>query len=102
MIEAIGERCRSGARTEKLRMLDEFVAVTGYHRKHAIRVLSGRESKRAKRRARKRLDDEAAREAVVVLWEATDRVCGKRLKPLLPVLLAALERGTGTCNWTKR
>jgi hypothetical protein len=27
-----------------------------------------------------------------VLWEASDRVCGKRLKALIPVLLPALER----------
>jgi hypothetical protein len=27
-----------------------------------------------------------------VLWEASDRVCGKRLKALLPLLLPALER----------
>jgi hypothetical protein len=27
-----------------------------------------------------------------VLWEASDRICGKRLKPLLRILLPALER----------
>lgn len=34
----------------------------------------------------------AAREALIVLWEASDRVCGKRLRSLLPILLPALER----------
>ena len=92
LVSAIGERYGLGSRTEKLRILDEFVAVTGYHRKHAIRVLNGRETKRKKRRARTRLYDEGVREAVVVLWEASDRICGKRLKPLLPTLLGALER----------
>ena len=29
---------------------------------------------------------------LIVLWEASDRVCGKRLKPLLRILLPALER----------
>jgi hypothetical protein len=91
LISAIGERYGLGSRAEKLHILDEFVAVTGYHRKHAIRVLNGRAAKRKKRRARKRLYDEAVREAVVVLWEASDRICGKRLKPLLPTLLGALE-----------
>jgi hypothetical protein len=28
----------------------------------------------------------------VVLWEAFDRVCGKRLRALLPSLVPALER----------
>jgi hypothetical protein len=32
------------------------------------------------------------REALMVLWEASDRVCGKRLRPLLPVLVEAMER----------
>ena len=27
-----------------------------------------------------------------MLWEASDRVCGKRLKALIPILLPALER----------
>src|SRR5579864_3677860 len=38
------------------------------------------------------LYDEAARAALVVLWEASDRVCGKRLRALIPILLPALER----------
>src|SRR5713101_6208298 len=40
---------------------------------------------------RLRLYDEAVRQALIVFWEASDRICGKRLKPLLPVLLPALE-----------
>jgi hypothetical protein len=32
------------------------------------------------------------REALLVIWEASDRICGKRLKPLVPVLLDAMER----------
>ena len=35
---------------------------------------------------------EAVRQALIVLWEASDRICGKRLKALLPLLLPALER----------
>ena len=46
----------------------------------------------ASRRARLPVYDEAVREALIVLWEASDRVCGKRLKPLLPMLVSALER----------
>ena len=36
--------------------------------------------------------DQAVRQALVVLWEASDRVCGKRLKSLIPLLVSALER----------
>jgi len=93
LVRAIGDRYRSGTREEKLRILDEFVAVTGYHRKHSIRVLNAAAAPPASmRQPRLRLYDEAVREAIVILWEASDRVCGKRLKALLPVLLSALER----------
>ena len=93
LVKAIGERYRAGSREEKFRILDEFVAVTGYHRKHSIRILNTIAlSAVSGRRPRLRLYDEAVRQALVVLWEASDRVCGKRLKPLLPLLVEALER----------
>jgi hypothetical protein len=36
--------------------------------------------------------DEAVRQALTLLWEAADRICGKRLKALLPVLIESIER----------
>jgi hypothetical protein len=92
LVQAISGRYRAVSADEKGRILDEFVALTGYHRKHAIRVLNGSTGTRISRRGRLRLYDEAVRQALIVFWEASDRVCGKRLKPLLPVLLPALER----------
>jgi len=93
LVAAVIERYRSGGRNEKGRILDEFVAVTGFHRKHAMRVLRGGQAQRrsALRPERRRYDD-AARDALVVIWEASDRLCGKRLKPLAPVLVEAMER----------
>jgi hypothetical protein len=59
----------------------------------AIRVLNSPPgSKHRQTRQRPSLYDEAARAALIVLWEASDRVCGKRLKALLPILLPAMER----------
>jgi hypothetical protein len=78
---------------EKRKILDEFIAVTGYHEKSAIRVLNAEPVTKGRRtRSRPSLYDEAVRAALIVLWEASDRVCGKRLKALLPILLPALER----------
>ncbi len=42
LVGAIGDRYRASGRTEKSRILNEFVAVSGYHRKHAIRLLRER------------------------------------------------------------
>ena len=93
LVDAIVGRYRASTPAEKSHILDEFVALTGYHRKHAIGVLNqSRRGATGLRRGRRRVYDEAVREALIVLWEASDRVCGKRLQPLLPVLLAALER----------
>ena len=93
LLGAVAERYKQATRRERKTILDEFVAITGYHRKHAIRVLKGAHGKPLKtRRTRLRFYDEAVREALVVLWEASDRLCGKRLKPLIPVLLDALQR----------
>lgn len=93
LVQAIGERYRGATKEERLQILDEFVAVTGYHRKHAIRVLNDDTAATARVRApRLRLYDEAVREVLIVLWEAADRICGKPLKALVPVLLPALER----------
>src|SRR5208282_5558180 len=52
----------------------------------------GRAGKPSGPRPARRVYDEAVREALVVLWEASDRICGKRLKPLLPVLIEGMER----------
>jgi hypothetical protein len=93
LVRAVGERYRAGTRPEKQRVLDEFVAVTGWHRKHAIRVLNEAGCDRERiRRGRPRVYDEAVRQTLLVLWEASDRLCAKRLRPLLPTLTAALER----------
>ena len=92
LVAAILERYRSSSRADKQRILDEFVAVTGYHRKHAIRLLGRPEKKpSAARQSITRYDGEV-REALVVLWEASDRLCSKRLKPMIAILMPALER----------
>ena len=94
LVQAVRERYQTCSRDAKTRILEEFASVSGYHRKSAIRILNGvtcpDEDKRG--RSRPRIYDEAARQALIVLWEASDRVCGKRLKALLPILVPALER----------
>src|SRR5215468_548627 len=80
LVAAVSGRYRASSRAEKSRIVDEFAASTGYHRKHAMRVLrAGPTSKRSVPRPLRRIYGEAEREALIVLWEASDRVCGKRL-----------------------
>src|ERR671927_889159 len=93
LVAAVVEQYRQSGRYDKTRILDEFVAVTGFHRKHAMRLLRGGSSgRRTRPRPERRLYDEAVREALIVIWEASDRICGKRLKALAPILVDAMER----------
>lgn len=63
---------------DKRRILDEFIAATGYHEKSAIRVVNGAGLKRPQSRRRPSIYDEVVRGALIVLWEASsDRVRGK-------------------------
>ena len=41
VLEAIRGRYRRAPKADKSRMLDEFVALAGCHRKHAVRLLNG-------------------------------------------------------------
>jgi hypothetical protein len=93
LVGAIAGRYAQGDRAERGRIVDEFAAVTGFHRKHAMRLLrAGQVTRRCGPRPDRRVYDEAVREALIVVWEASDRICGKRLRPLLPILVEAMEQ----------
>ena len=93
LIAVVAERYARSTRKDRGRILDEFGALTGLHRKHAMRLLrGGTRGERSGRRLGRRVYDDAVREALVMLWEASDRVCGKRLRPLIPILVESMER----------
>jgi hypothetical protein len=93
LADAIRGRYSAAAVKDKRKILLEFIATTGYHEKSPIRILNSPAALNQRRtRQRTPLYDEAARAALIVMWEASDRVCGKRLKALLPIWLPALER----------
>jgi hypothetical protein len=93
LTEAVAARYRAADREGKKAILDEFVKVTGFHRKHAIRALkkSPRQENRQPRQ-RSRVYDEAVREALTIVWEAADRICGKRLRKVIAGMVEAMER----------
>lgn len=96
LLPALRERYQQASRIEKARILDEYVALAKCHRKHAIRLLTDTNAvdptSTTSPRHDRRTYDEAVREALTVLWEAADRICGKRLKVVLPSLVGAMER----------
>jgi hypothetical protein len=69
-------------RGDKTRILDEFVALTGYHRKAAIRVLrNGRKPKGGDCRGRPRMYTRDVKAALLQVWEAYGRICSKHRSP---------------------
>src|SRR4030095_1508627 len=93
LVAAVVDRYARSDRAERGRILDEFAAVTGHHRKHAMRLLRGGKPGGDREGGRgSRVYDTAIREALIVLWaerrrRSADRVCGKRLRSLLPMLV---------------
>jgi hypothetical protein len=96
IIVALRRRYHKASKSEKGLILGEFTAITGFHRKHAIRILNldsdDKVVPKISPASGQRIYDEAVKSALVGLWEAADRICGKRLKAGIPTLLAALER----------
>lgn len=93
---ALAQRYRHATRAGKTRTIDEVVAITGYHRKHAIRLLNRNRLEivpdTERRGVGRRVYDRAVREALILIWEAADRICGRRLKVVIPRFVESMER----------
>lgn len=93
LLVQVAPRYREASRAEKTAILDEFTAVTGYSRKHAIRLLTQPISVREPiQRPRARVYGQEVQDALAYSWSAANFICAKRLVPFLPELVPSLER----------
>ena len=92
-VESMKKRYGKAGRSERGRLLDEFVEVTGYHRKSANRLLRGKAggSGGDGRTGRPREYGSAVTAALRQVWEVADRPCGRRLAPFMGELVGRLE-----------
>jgi len=92
--KAVRPRYLKASKEAKTKILNEFIATTGMHRKSGIRLLNREDVGEAgnKGRGRPRCYDVQAETALLKSWEATDRLCSKRLQPFLPELIKVLTR----------
>jgi len=92
-VQAIYHRYRGARRPEKQRILDEFCQVTGHHRKHAIRLLTGPAPGAARPPRRRAVTySPTVIEALRAIWEAAGYPWSLRLKALLPLWLPWARR----------
>ncbi|WP_141567177.1 hypothetical protein [Glaciecola punicea] len=75
LLDSVRQRYENANRIDKGRVLDGFVAATGYERKYATRLLNNDETTTA---LRKRHDsqkyDEQVKQALISLWCAADQI----------------------------
>ena len=78
----------------KSKLLDRFVAASGYDRKYAIKLLNGTNdvNKPPQTRKSRVKYDEQVKQALIVVWYAANQICAKRLVPFIPELVSAMER----------
>lgn len=97
LLVQITPRYAEATPTQKGIILGEFVQVTGYTRKYAIRILSQCQKqpvsiKTELKRGRPRKYGKEVQEALATAWAASNFICAKRLVPFLPELVTSLER----------
>ena len=96
LLEVVRPRYLKATKIEKQKMLDEFTAATGYHRKHAIRVLKNQSQVQnhlnRKTKTYKTLYRGEVVQVLEQIWEIYGHICSKRLQPFLPEAIKVLER----------
>jgi hypothetical protein len=92
-LNSLSKRYRTANKTEKGKMLNELCESSGFHKKHAIRLLNSRNIKKPRSKTKKKVGRPKVYSSGVYLgplkkiWLASDQPCGKRLKMALPLWL---------------
>ena len=96
LLEVVRPRYLKASKLEKQKILDELTLATGYHRKHAIRVLKNKVQSQNHLKGKTKTYQPLYRGEVVQvleqIWEIYGRICSKRLQPFLSEAIKVLER----------
>ena len=92
-LELMRFRYHGRGRVGKSRLLDELVAVCGYERKHANKLMNmplGITPKE-ETRSRRAIYGSAERDVLKAIWLAANQPCGKLLQPMIEIWLPHFE-----------
>ena len=88
LVERMAPQYQAASRTQKMLLLDTFVALTGYVRKYAVWLLNHPVESRPKGPpARPVHYGSEVQQALYQAWRAANQICTKRLMPFLPTLV---------------
>ncbi len=102
----LASRYQKAVKKDKGKMLDEFIALTGYRRSYASHILSthGKRMKVGVNQfveadigkkvfhGRRKFYGSDVKKPLITIWNIMDCICGKRLKPVLSEVIRKLER----------
>lgn len=97
-LKNLKRRYHNSSRAGKKVLLDEFCQTSGFHRKHAIRLLSRKPTckKPQETRGRKPIyDHPVLLKPLRDIWLATDQMCSTRLKAALPLWVEYYQSAHG-------
>jgi len=89
-----GRYARMTGRKARGKLLDEFIEITGWDRKHANKVLLGTRRRKGGRRGKRGAPRRYGADLLAALktcWLAMEQPCGKRMKDMLPLWARHLD-----------
>ena len=86
-LDAIRKRYYAGSKKDKSAILDELCRITGFHRKHAIRILARGHKTGKKASGRTREYSQESITHLQKLWHIMGRICSKKMVAAFPTWL---------------
>jgi hypothetical protein len=92
VIRAFSKQYKQARKKDKSELLNGLVKTTGFSRKHLMEILPNPPKVRKRKGRIQKSRYLQILKPLRVLWAVSNYACGKRLKPIIPQLLAALRR----------
>jgi len=92
VIRAFSKQYKQAKKKDKSELLNRLVRTTGFSRKHLMEILPNPPKVRKRKRRIQNSRYLQILKPLRTLWAVSNYACGKRLKPMILQLLAALRR----------